>query len=315
MKAVVYHQYGTPEVLEIAELPMPEPLADEVLIRVRASGVNPTDSVQRSGQFKLLMGKSFPKRIGCDVAGEIVSVGSTVTQFKSGDRVYGMTADFDRVGTAAEYVTMKAKWLAHTPGTLTDIQAAAVPLAAETALQALRDHGKLKLGDSVLVNGASGGVGLFAIQIAKAMGAHVTAVTSARNRELVCTYGADEVIDYATTDMRQLTQTFDLIADMRGGWTVGGIRHLLGKEGRFVTIAPNPVLLLKSFLSQRFGRKRIAAFFVESRASDLESFREWINTGMLRVHIDTVYSLDHIREAHAQIESKRTRGKLVLRIH
>jgi NADPH:quinone reductase-like Zn-dependent oxidoreductase len=169
MKAVLYNEYGTPDVLYLGEVPKPEPADDEVLIRVRASGINPSDSIQRAGQFKAFMGNTFPKRSGCDVSGDVVQVGATVTHVKVGDAVYGMTVDFKQVGTAAEYVAMKAAYVALKPQSLSYEQAAALPLAAETALQGLRDHGAIRARMRVCINGAAGGVGLLAVQIAKCL--------------------------------------------------------------------------------------------------------------------------------------------------
>ncbi len=235
MKAIVYTKYGSPDVLQLKEVEKPAPKADEVLVKVHAASANPADwHLMRAEPFlaRFANGLLKPKntRLGADVAGSVEAVGSNVTQFKVGDDVFGEMA-LDTLGCFAEYVCAPEDLVALKPANLTFEQAAAVPLAAFTALQGLRDKGQIRPGQKVLINGASGGVGTFAVQIAKSFGTEVTGVCSTRNVELVRSIGADHVIDYTQVDFTQNGQQYDLIFDAVGNRSVADIRRALSPTG------------------------------------------------------------------------------------
>ena len=237
MKAIVYCDYGTAEVLKLDDVEKPVPEDDQVLVRVRAAAVNPLDwHTMRGTPYLIRVGSGLRRpevtRLGVDFSGTVEAVGRSVTTFKPGDDVFG-----GRTGAFAEYVAVRAdRVLALKPANLTFEQAAAVPIAAITALQGLRDKGKLQPGQKVLINGASGGVGTFAVQIAKSFGAHVTGVCSTRNAELVRSLGADEVIDYTKDDYTKSAQRYDVILDNVGNRSLLDNRRVLTPEGRFVLI-------------------------------------------------------------------------------
>jgi len=325
MKAAVRRKWGRPrEVLELTEIPKPAPAADEVLVRVHASSINRSDYYALGGVAVLMRpmigGFLRPKdeRVGGDFAGVAEAVGSSVDDVQPGDEVYGV-----RSGAYAEYVSVKTA-VARKPANLSFEEAASVPVAGLTALEAVRDHGNLQPGQHVLVNGASGGVGSFAVQLAKALGAgHVTAVCSARNVERAEALGADTVIDYGREDYTTGDKRYDLIVDVAGthSWrqnlrvlVPGGTlvlagmpsgNHLTGPLGR----------LARLYLTSRIGRGRKLVFFVckPSRAN-LAALRELIEEGDVRAPVDRVYPLAEIADALDAMGQGHTQGKLVVRI-
>ncbi|WP_431965127.1 NAD(P)-dependent alcohol dehydrogenase [Nocardia sp. bgisy134] len=322
MTAIVAPRYGSSDVLRVEEVPRPEPAPHEVSVRVRAAAV-------ASGDVHLLTGKPYlirlmgfgvrkPKHpvIGHDLAGEVVTVGSAVTSFRIGDRVYGAT-DF---GAFAEYVCVDAATLAPIPAGLSFEQAAAVPDSGMTALQGLRDVGGVRAGQSVLINGASGGVGGFAVQIAKALGARVTAVCSTRHVEFVRGLGADRVIDYTTTDFVQSGERYDVLLDLVGNRGLADCRKVLAPEGVFVSSAGSPggdwigpVLWIgRVVVADLFIRQTMRPLLMKPRRADLEFLTELVESGKLRPVIereyplrDAVAAISHVAEGHAQ-------GKTVL---
>jgi NADPH:quinone reductase-like Zn-dependent oxidoreductase len=318
MKAVLIRQFGPPDVMRIEEIEEPRISRNQVLIRVHYSSVNPVDWKIRNGSLRLLSGSQFPMRLGFDVAGEVVETASSVTRFKKGDRVFGMLA-FRLRGAYAEYVAAGESNLALIPENLDFKDAAAIPLAALTAYQALHYKGKIKSGDTVLVNGASGGVGSFAVQIAKAAGTHVTAICGTDNIELVRSLGADTIIDYRKEDFTRQPDKYDIIFDVVGKRTFFGIRKCLTRSGRYITTLPNkPADILGFFLSPLlalFGYGRKATFInVQPKGSDLAILGLLVQQGKLCPLIDRVYPLEEIREAHAYSETGHARGKIVIRI-
>lgn len=314
MQAIEYDRYGPPEVLTLRRVPLPSPGPGEVLVRVRASGLNPKDAVLRAGDFRLFSGltaRSFPKRTGFDLAGEVAQVGPDVTDLRTGDRVWGLLDGF-RGGAAAEYVAAPAAWLAPLPAGLGFEEGAAWPLVGLTALQALRDRARLRAGERLLVIGASGGVGSAAIQIARAWGARVTAVASAANLVHCRELGADETVDYATTDPARLPGPYDVILDARGVRPPFAYRHLLPPSGRFVAVAPHPAALIAAPLS-RLGRgPRVETAFVRSSRADLDALAGLVRTHGLRMPIEARHVLGEAREAHAALAARHARGKRVL---
>ena len=312
VQAVGFRQYGSAEVLERLERPYPELKDDTVLIRVAAAGINPADWSIRKGQFKLFMGSALPFVPGADVAGVVEAVGASVTRFGPGDAVFAMLPISDG-GGYAEVAAVAEKNVARMPQGATFAEAAAAPLAGLTALQALRDKAKLEPGARVLINGASGGVGTYAVQIAKALGAaSLTAVCSARNIELVRGLGADEVVDYTKTDLSELGTRFDVVFDTVNKLSFRKGCRLLRKGGVMVTV--NPVLdkLAPDFLAPLWGGRRLRSLLVKPSGEDLEVLGRWLSEGKVRSVIDQTYPLEKAADAHRYSETERASGKLVL---
>lgn len=311
MRAVVIDRYGGPEVLRQATVPRPVPTRGQVLVRTRFVGVNPKDVIVRKGKFKVATGKKFPLIVGHDIAGEVVEVGAGA-DLAEGDRVFGMINDF--AGRAyAQFAAVDAQQLAKVPSSIELRVAAAVPLAAQTALQALRDDARIEAGQKVLINGASGGVGVFAVQIAKILGAEVTAVCSQRNTDLVTELGADRVVDYTQTELVELDATFDAIFDVFGNYNFDKLKHLLEPRGTYVQTIPSG-RILRDVARTLLRRKRAKLVLVKSRRDQLDWLRQQIDTGSLRVVVDRSFSLEDAAEAHRYMETKRARGKVVLEL-
>lgn len=311
MKAVQFDRYGTPDVLVWRETVQPVCGPDEMLVRVSAAGVNPKDCLVRKGKFRWFSGRRFPLGLGHDFAGEVALVGGRVAGFKIGDPVYGMTNGW-KGRTYAEYVAVRASETALKPLALDFLEAAAVPLAAQTALQALRDIGGVSRGQRVLINGASGGVGTFAVQIARIMGAHVTAVCSGRNASMVIDLGAQQVIDYTREDIRQLDAPVDVFFDVFGNRRFPDIRATLSPRGSFISTVPGGPILKWALLSRLSGGPRAHLVVVKSCADDLLTLSTWIEERRLTPVVDRVFAMEEVREAHAYIETRRARGKVIL---
>jgi NADPH:quinone reductase-like Zn-dependent oxidoreductase len=312
MQAIGFHQYGSVEVLEMLTLPIPTPQPHEILVKVRASSVNPKDTFIRKGRFRAFSGTRFPQFLGYDVAGEVAAVGADVHDFQVGAAVYAMLEGF-RGGGWSEYVALPSNWAALKPAELSFTEAAALPLVGLTALQALRDDGKLHSGQRVFINGASGGVGTVAIQIAKALGAHVTASCSERSAALVQMLGADATFDYAHSDIRQL-RGFDVFFDVFGNYSFSKVRPLLRAGGHYVTTVPKIRNFFAQWRSRWWGQHKAAVIVVKSHRADLELLSNWVTAGKLRPIIEKTYPLSEIQAANQRVETKRTKGKVVIRI-
>ncbi|HZA17884.1 MAG TPA: NAD(P)-dependent alcohol dehydrogenase [Pseudonocardiaceae bacterium] len=311
MRAVGIRRYGPPEALTELEVERPHPAPAHVLVRVAAAGVNPADCLLRSGRLRFAARQKMPFVPGADVAGLVEEVGADVTRFRVGDPVYAMLPN-TAGGGYAEYAVAAEDTVALVPSSLTLSEAAGVPLAALTALQALRDQANLTAGDHLLVNGASGGVGTFAVQIAQAIGATVTAVTSGRNTEVARELGADEVLDYTRDDITDGGARYDVVLDGANVLPFRKARRILKTDGVFVTV--NPILgrLSPSWLARFRDGKRIRSVLVEPDGTDLEALGTWIASGKLRPVIERTYPLSDAEIAHRRSESRRVRGKLVL---
>jgi NADPH:quinone reductase-like Zn-dependent oxidoreductase len=319
MKAIVYRKNGPPDVLTCEEIDKPVPADREVLIKVHAAAVNPLDyHVMKGGPaiLSLLMGQSKLKRPGVDCAGVIEAVGSAVTQFKVGDQVFGNCR-----GAFAEYAVASESKLAPKPARVSFEDAAACPVAALTALQGLRKHGKIQPGQNVLINGASGGVGTFAVQLGKIFGAPVTAVCSARNAELVRSLGADRVIDYAQEDFASGTARYDLILDLAGNhpfsvcqrvMTPHGIHVGAGVLGGHKSLPAMLAGLILALLRSRFSSQKFVFFIAKGNREDLAFLGDLVANGKLKPVIDKKYSLVEVPEAIRYQGTWRARGKLVI---
>jgi len=313
MKAVVIHRYGPPEVLQEAEIERPSIQDDQMLVKVRAASVNPIDWKIRQGRLKVLSGWNFPLVLGFDLAGEVVKVGRRVTRFRAGDLIYACLDQLSG-GAYAEYAAVAERVAAAKPQSLSYEQAAAVPLAGLTALQALRDQGRLKAGQSVLVNGASSGVGTFAVQIAKVLGDRVTGVCSSKNLELVKSLGADQVIDYTQQDFTQEASRYDIVFDVVGKSSFLTCQRCLTSKGVYITTQPLPQQFLQQFLTLFSPGKKAKVILLQSRADDLAYLSDLIEAGKLRSVIDRVYSLSELAAAHTYSETEHAAGKIVIAV-
>lgn len=321
MKAIVYCDYGSSDVLKLEDIEKPAPGDDQVLVKVRAASVNPLDWHYMRGTpyiMRLDGGLRKPKdtRLGVDFAGVVEAVGKNVTEFKPGDEVFG-----GRTGAFAEYVVIPERRLARKPGNVSFEQAASVPIAALTALQALRDHGKVQPGQKVLINGASGGVGTFAVQIAKSMGAHVTGVSSTRNVELVQSIGADKVIDYTREDYTQGSESYDVIVDMVGNQSLSANRRVLGPKGIYVMVGgPKgrwlaPIdRVAHMFVYSWFVDQKMGMMLAKITREDLTVLGELMETDKVTPVIDRRYTLNQLPEAVRYLEEGHARGKVVISV-
>jgi len=320
MKAAIYTSYGPPDVVRIAEVEKPVPKDGEVLIKVRAASVNPLDWRLMKGEPRVIrlmarLLKMSGGRPGVDVAGEVEAVGPNVKRFKPGDAVFGGCR-----GAFAEYACTAESKVVLKPDNLTFEQAASINVAGLTALQGLRDKGAIQPGNKVLINGAAGGVGTFAVQIARSFGAHVTGVCSTRNIDLVRSIGADEVIDYTQNDFTTSTQRYDLILDCVGNHSFSECRRVLNPDGRLVMIgAPHEMsvigllaLMIKPLVLSLFVSQKAIPFIAKSSQDDLTLLGELIAIGKLEPVIDRSYSLSDARDAVRQVEEGHARGKVVI---
>lgn len=312
MKAILYRRYGSPEVLEYTDVPEPRIHDNQILVKIHAASVNPVDWKFRSGKPRIPFLK-LPRIPGMDIAGEVVRVGKAVSRFKTGDAVYGTLSAFSG-GGCAEYAAVPERNAAIKPRNLTFEEAAAVPVAAMTALQAMRDHGRIKRGDRVLINGASGGVGSFAVQIAKSFGAEVTAVTSRKNMDFVKGLGADRVIDYTTEDFTKSDSSFDIILDPVANRSFTECKPRLSPKGVYISTLPSLDTILRIVIGSIVGGKRARLVNLRARASDLELLTEWIEAGKIHPMIDRTFPLSKTAEAHALSETGHARGKIMIRI-
>jgi NADPH:quinone reductase-like Zn-dependent oxidoreductase len=313
MKTAAFYEYGSVDVLTIAEIPVPQLQPHEILVQVRVAAINPKDTFIRKGRFKSLTGSRFPKFTGFDFTGTIVQLGANVTGWVKGDTVYGMI-DGWHGATCAEYVAVPANHLAHKPENCTFEEAAAVPLVALTALQALRDEGHIQQGQRVCINGASGGVGTMAVQIAKIYGTHITTITSADNLDFCRELGADVTLDYRQPNSTQQQEKFDIFFDVFGNQSFGAIRPLLSEHGIYISTVLKRHVFISQWLTRFFGKQKARLVVVKPNTADLDLIGTWLNQGQLKPIIHSVFPLEQIREAHQQQESKHTRGKIVVRL-
>lgn len=313
MKAAVIRKYGKPEVLSIADMPEPVPGPREVKIRVVATSVNPVDWKIRSGMLALISGWKFPRILGGDFSGEVLACGSAVTDLRPGDPVYGLSPAMGRAGAYAEILCCAAGQAAPKPATLNHHQSAAIPLAASTACQALYREGRMRPGMRVLVTGATGGVGHFAVQIAKAAGCHVTGVCHSRNAALARQFGCDEVLPYDKESFLDGRSRYDLIFDAAAKNRYFSSRSKLTAKGTYVTTMPMPGILLAHAFSFLPGKRGRFVGVVSNRA-DLEFLAGLADRGELKPYIEHEFPLEEIAAAHALSETEKVRGKIVVSI-
>lgn len=320
MKAAIFKSYGSPQVIKIEEMEKPAPADDEVLVQVRASSVNPAEWYSLSGLFIARLGNGLfkPKdiRLGTDYAGVVEAVGKNVTGFKLGDEVFGA-----RSGAFSEYVCAR-KIIVPKPANLTFEEAGGVAIAAITALQGLRDHGQLQSGQKVLINGASGGVGTFAVQIAKALGAEVTAVCSSGNVKMIRSLGADHVIDYTTADFTLSGQQYDLVLDIAGSRSWREYKRVLKPNSSFVIVgAPkgNSVIgplahVISLRLASLRASQKVVFFVAKFTREDFMLLKEMFERGQIKTVVDRVYPLSKISDAMSYLGTGHAKGKIVVQI-
>jgi len=321
MKAIYRTTYGSADVLELREVEKPVPKGNEVLIKVHAASVNPLDWHLLRGDPVLirLMGYGIfkPKHsvLGADMAGTVEAVGSNVKQFNAGDDVFG-----SGLGAFAEFACIQEDRTVLKPSNITFEQAAAVPVAGLTALQALRNKGRVEAGQNVLINGASGGVGTFAVQIAKQLGAQVTGVCSSKNLELVRSLGADRVIDYTEEDYWMSEQTYDLIVDNAAFYSISKPLRVLKKSGRYIGVGgtSSTLAVLVSFLSDpiiaMIKGKKVVGFMAKINQKDLEFMSDLLESGKIEPAIGQSYSLEEVPQAIRYVESGHASGKVIIKI-
>jgi len=318
MKAITYQQYGTPEVLQLREVEKPQPKENEVLVRVVAASINRAD-------WQLLTGTPFPVRLmaglfrpknqilGADVAGVVEQVGENVKQFESGDEVFGDLSATGFGAFAAYAVTTEDK-LCRKPSNLTFEESAALPMAAVTALQGLRDKGALQAGQKVLINGASGGVGTFALQIAKSFGAEITAVCSTPKVDTAYSLGANHVIDYTKDNFTIGPKRYDLIFDVVSNHSVSAINRVLHRNGRYVTTAFSTGVLFRGPWVARKENKKMINLLASSNQADLQVIKEMVEAGKLTPVIARSFSLSEVPDALCEMGKGRAKGKMIVKI-
>ncbi|MFC0518938.1 NADP-dependent oxidoreductase [Mucilaginibacter angelicae] len=332
MKAFIIDKYKSKDGGRIGQIPDPEIKADEVLVEAHAAGINLLDSKIRNGEFKLILPYKPPFVLGHDVAGVVTKIGAGVQQFKVGDEVYARPADH-RIGTFAEFITIKEADVALKPKKLTMEEAASIPLVGLTAWQALVEKGKLKKGQKIFIQAGSGGVGTFAIQLAKYLGATIATTTSAANTELVKNLGADVVIDYRKDDFEKILQGYDLVLNSQGRNTLEKSLRVLKPGGKLISISgpPNPdfaeeigapwfVKLIMRLLSSGVRKKAkrlnvgFSFLFMKANGEQLNEITSLINSGAIIPVVDKVFPFESIQEAITYVESGRAKGKVVIKI-
>ncbi len=312
MKAAVFNVFGSDEVLQIVDVAPPSPKDDQVLVRIRAAAVNPKDTFIRKGRFAALTGSHFPMQSGFDFSGEVVE-GGEASGFEKGDPVFGMLDGWNG-GTCAQYITVKPLQLGRKPENLSFEEAAALPLVSLTALQALRDEARIDAGFRVCINGAAGGVGSMAVQIAKRYDAIVTAISSEANHAMVNELGADHCIDYNKEEIAQSGQQFDIFFDVFGNQLFDKVKPILTPHGTWVSTVLRPEVGEAVERTKASTGRKAKLVIVRSDNSDLALIRQWAEAGLIKPVIHDIYPLSDIAKAHRQQESKHTRGKLVIAI-
>ncbi len=312
LRAALIPRHGPPEVLEVRDVALPKIGKHDVLVRVCFSSVNPVDCYLRHGGLRRFAHLPLPIIPGVDIAGIVERIGPNVREFRAGDEVFGFIPR--GTGACAEFAGCRGDWLARKPAALSECEAAVLPCVALTALQALRDKARLRSGESVLIIGASGGVGTVAVQIAQALGLEVTAVCSTHNIELARRLGATRVIDYTKQDLLCEQQEFDAVFDCIGTNRFWRYRKLLSHRGRHVGISCKRVAFLDSAISYLLPGRRSFQFHVKAQRADLDQLAEWVREGKLRPIVSQVLPLEKIAEAHRLSETRRTVGKIAIAI-
>ena len=311
MKAAIINQFGNPDVIEIKDVEKPVIKPEQVLIKVNAVSINPIDWKQRKGNHKFILGSPFPIILGYDVCGEVVEVGNEIDKFKIGDIVFGVL-DNKYGGALAQFAVGHEKCFSYKPNDISNEEAAAFPMVSLTSLQALRDKANLKAGQTVLINGASGGVGHVAMQIARIMGAKVIAVASSKSKDFVEQFKPDMFVDYNQQKILNLDKKVDVFFDVVGNYTFPKCKHLLNPGGVYINTLPRPKILIHK-LYQLFSKgKKVKTILMKHNNSDLDKIVQWINEGKLKISIDKTFQLEQITEAHEYSQKGHNKGKNVV---
>ncbi|MBW8684781.1 NAD(P)-dependent alcohol dehydrogenase [Chitinophaga rhizophila] len=310
MKQVIYKQFGNENVLEITTKVTPALGKNQLLVRVKAVSINPLDWKLYRGEMKLMSGSKFPKAVGIDFSGVIENTGSDVKRFKIGDEVLGLV-DVFKGGALADYVIVKDTDLAVKPANISFEEAATLPVAGLSALQIIDSLAKIHAGQHVLINGASGGIGVFAVQIAKQRGASVTAVVSSKGNKLAAELGADHVIDYTKDDIAQIAMLFDTVIDLSTKLSFKDAKKLMKKQATFVTTLASPLILLKSIFNNLLSGKKLKVLILKPGIEKLERVSELAKNGMSIV-VNKTYGLDQVRKAYEETSKGGIVGKSVI---
>jgi len=312
MKAIIFNGYGGPEKLEYVDVPDPRAGEGEILVKVAAASVNPVDWKVREGRLKFMTGKKFPLFAGSELSGVVEEVGEGVSEFVKGDRVFaGLTR---KGGAYAEYAVAQCEKVIKIPDSISHEEASTLAVAGVTPLQSFTRHFKVKKGDHVLVNGASGGVGTYAVQIAKVLGAQVTAVCSERNRELVLSLGADEVIDYNKEDFRKREQSYDVILDAAANAFFDDSKRSLKRGGMLIKLNISLKTIFLGFWTKLFSSRKVKMILLKNDLKDFKWLIRHIDAGDIKVILDKTYPLEQAKEAQVYSQSGRARGKIVLTV-
>jgi len=319
MRALRFDRYGPPEVLRIDDVPEPAPRVGETKVKVLAVGLNPLDWKVRAGHLRFLpMAKGPPRGLGCDFAGAIVGIGGGATERHIGERVMGSLAPFARDGALAEFVVVPYRRVIPIPDDIDDAQAAALPIAAGTALQALVDEAHLAAGQRLLVTGAAGGVGHCAVQIAKHLGAHVVGVCGAGNADFVRGLGADEVVDYGAGDFTQRDDRFDVVLDAAGASSFSAARRVLTEAGCYIntggTAGSIASTVFGSAIARFTSRQRAIPIVLRNFPQMWRRLLQLVQSGALRAHVERMIALDDVAAAQREMETGHGRGKIVVRV-
>lgn len=310
MKKAIFNSYGDTEVIKIINVERPNISNKEVLVKVKAAALNPKDILVRKGKFKRLTGKKFPQGIGFDFSGVIEE--SQDTNLKKGDKVFGMVNGwYGRC--CAEFVNVHVDEITKAPEHISHEALAGIPLAAQTALQAIRDIGQLKKGQSICINGASGGVGTLAIQIAKELGGQVTSISSKKNIAFCQSLGADHTLAYDEMDILKTKNTFDIFFDVFGNYSYKKTNPILSSRGKYITTVPKPAIFVEQFFNF-FRKKKAKIVVVKSKAVDLEWLAIRLENHQIKPVVDKIFLMNDIHKAQKYIESKRAKGKVIIQM-
>lgn len=311
MKAILIDKYGSNDVVRITDIPVPSPGPDEIMIKVRAAAINPVDWKTRNGSLRLLTGSRFPMILGRECAGEVFKTGAGVKKFTPGAEVIGIPA-LRRHGAFAEYACVPAQSVFRKPGRVSFEQAASIPVAGLTALQALRDRGHITAGQRVLINGASGGVGHIAVQIAKTAKTTVTGVCSGANVDFVKSLGANRVIDYTKQDFTEDIIRYDIVFDAVAKRSFGEVKKVLAPKGIYISTLPSIGVIVNQFITGHFTGKKARLVMVRPNEADIDCMNRQIEAGVIKIIIDKTFPFDQAKEALAYSETQKAKGKIVL---
>jgi NADPH:quinone reductase-like Zn-dependent oxidoreductase len=312
MKAIIINKFGRPDVLEVSEISEPVINSNEILINVISGSVNPIDWKQRKGNHKFLLGAPFPIVLGYDVAGIVVKTGADVNKFAIGDKVCGVLSN-KYGGGLGKFAKGTEKCFAKVPGKIKLSESAAIPLAGLTALQAIRDLARLRRGNKILIIGAAGGVGHFAVQIAAIYGAEIFAVSSSKHKDFLKGLADVNFIDYRAKDILNLNVHFNIIFDVAGKYSYPKCKHMLYTCGTYITTLPRPKILIHKMISWFARGKKVKTLLMKHSSSDLEQILEWIDAGKIKIGIDKEFFIDEIAKAHEYSEAGHTEGKILIR--